>query len=97
MVEDANLEEIIPKISNNTNLTEASIRNLLHFQPHQEISTRLGVTEADLDCILSGEANYNIAQLFGFHQADIDNLLTAYGREFIVGMLLTKLLTTDKK
>ncbi len=92
MIEDANLEELIPKISKRTNLTEASIRNLLHFQADNDISTRLGVLHADLDCILSGEANYNISKLFYLNQADIDNLLTGYDKQFVLGMLVAKLL-----
>ena len=92
MIEDANLEELIPKISESTDLTEASIRNLLHFQADNEISTRLGILYADLDCVLSGEANYNIAKLFYLNQADIDNLLTGYDKQFLLGMLVAKLI-----
>jgi hypothetical protein len=96
MVQDANLEGVIQKISKYTSLSEASIRNLLHFEVHHETATRLGVTEADLRCVLEDEGNYNIAQLFDLHQADIDNLLIAYKKEFVLGMLVAKLILEEK-
>lgn len=95
-IDTANLETLIPKISNSVKLSEASIRNLLDFQPDMEIAKRLDVLYADLGCIFSGEKNHHIAQLFDLTEADIDNLIIRHGRAFVVGMILAKLLQVKR-
>ncbi len=83
-------------ISAKTELQESAILNLLNFESDSIMAYYLNILPANLDCVLNEQANYNVAKIFGLTQADLDNLLFGYGKEFILGMIIAKLLLVKK-
>lgn len=92
MKDETNITEILKVIYSKTRIQESAIKNLLNFETDINMAEYLKVLPADLDSVLSGQANNTIAQLFDLTQADLDNLIGEYGKEFILGMIVAKLL-----
>lgn len=93
MKDETNITEVLIALTSRTKITESALLNLLNYEAESEVASYLNVLPADLDCILSGQPNYAIAKIFGLTEADIDNLLCEYGKEFVLGMIVSKLLT----
>lgn len=92
MKDETNIREVLNALTNKTKISESALLNLLHFEAESEVATYLNVLPADLDCVLSGQPNFAIARIFSLTEADLDNLLIEYGKEFILGMIVSKLL-----
>lgn len=92
MKPETNINEVLKVICNKTKIQESAIFNLLNYEGDTIVALYLNVLPADLDCVLSGQPNYAIARIFGLTEADLDNLLIEYGREFVLGLIVSKLL-----
>lgn len=95
-INDANLETIIEKVSQKSGLTIANIRNILTLNEDYDVAKYLKVKPSDIDCVFSGESSLLIADLFGLTYAEIQNLIDELGKNFVVGMLFSKIILKDE-
>lgn len=92
-----NLKTIIEKLSNESGLSYAASTNLFIFHKDVELATYLEINPADIDCIFSGESSSLVGDLFGLTNAEIQNLIDTLGKEFVVGMLFSKIILNNDK
>jgi len=95
-IDDTNFETIIDKVSTKSGLTRANIRNLLTQNQDWDLAEYFKVKPADIDCIFSNESSSLIAEFFGFTYAELQNLIDELGNGFVVGMLLSKIITENE-
>lgn len=95
-IDDSNFETIIDKVSTKSGLTPANIRNLLVQNQDWDLAEYFKVKPKDIDCIFSNESSSEIAEFFGFTYAELQNLIDELGKNFVVGMLLGKLITENE-
>lgn len=93
MEDNYNLSNVINKLATRTNLPEASIRNMISFQPDSQVAKYLNASEADLLNFLEGNSSPQIAEIFNLTIAELDNLLDKFQTNFGIGMIIGKMLS----
>lgn len=62
----------------------------------EKISQRSGLTIANIRNLLTLNQDYDVADLFELTYAEIQNLIDELGKNFVVGMLFSKIILKDE-